>query len=255
MRSSGWRPFGRRNRPSKPTARSRLPRAESWRCENASRPEILPWRSFSQVSASVPIVTSGLRRVTPAAVRTRSPVLRISQVRPMSPRRSGRSRRNPCSAPEVAVGQGPERLLDGIRPRRIGGGVRGRAEPRSAPYRATGDAAHRVGTAAGFNTLRDAMPSERPIRLHDTRSGSSRALVPREPGRRCRDLRLRAHGLRRASTSGTPARSSSSRSLKRFFAHEGLETEAGHQRHRRERRDLRRRAGRRACRARSSPGR
>ena len=88
MRSSGGRPLGRRNRPSKPTARSRSPRAYRRRWEKASTPEISPSRSWSQVSASVPITTSGSRRLAPA--RTRAPIVvqRTSQLRPMSPSRT-----------------------------------------------------------------------------------------------------------------------------------------------------------------------
>ena len=48
MRSSGGRPLGRRNRPSKPTARSRSPRAYSRRWENASTPDSSPSRSAAR---------------------------------------------------------------------------------------------------------------------------------------------------------------------------------------------------------------
>ena len=47
--------------PSKPSARSRSPRAYRRRCENASRPESRPSRSASQVAPSVPMTTSGSR--------------------------------------------------------------------------------------------------------------------------------------------------------------------------------------------------
>ena len=87
IRSSGGRPLGSRNRPSKPTARSRSPRAYRRRCWNASTPDSSPSRSWSHVSASVPITTSGVRRVAPARTRAPSAVQRTSQLRPMSPRR------------------------------------------------------------------------------------------------------------------------------------------------------------------------
>ncbi len=61
MRSSGGRPNGRWKKPSKATARSRLPLAHSRRERKASRPERPPSRSSSQVAASVPITTSGSR--------------------------------------------------------------------------------------------------------------------------------------------------------------------------------------------------
>ena len=50
---------GSLKKPSKATARSRLPRAQSRRERKASRPESRPSRSSSQVAASVPITTSG----------------------------------------------------------------------------------------------------------------------------------------------------------------------------------------------------
>ena len=59
MRSSGGRPLGSLKKPSKATARSRLPRAQSRRERKASRPESWPSRSSSQVAASVPMTTSG----------------------------------------------------------------------------------------------------------------------------------------------------------------------------------------------------
>ena len=61
MRSRGGRPCGRWKKPSKATARSRLPLAQSRRERKASRPESRPSRSSSQVSASVPMTTSGSR--------------------------------------------------------------------------------------------------------------------------------------------------------------------------------------------------
>ena len=48
-------------------------------------PDSSPWRRRSQVSASVPIMTSGARRVAPARTRAPWAVQRTSQVRPMSP--------------------------------------------------------------------------------------------------------------------------------------------------------------------------
>ena len=59
MRSSGGRPLGSLKKPSKATARSRFPRAQSRRERKASRPESWPSRSSSQVAASVPMTTSG----------------------------------------------------------------------------------------------------------------------------------------------------------------------------------------------------
>ena len=60
-RRSGWRPLGNRKKPSKATARSRLPRAHSNRERKASSPERAPSRSASQVIVSVPITVSAAR--------------------------------------------------------------------------------------------------------------------------------------------------------------------------------------------------
>ena len=70
--------------PSKPSARSRLPRACRRRCANASSPDIRPSRSASQVEASVPMTTSG-SRIGDGRTSQREPRSRTSQVRPTSP--------------------------------------------------------------------------------------------------------------------------------------------------------------------------
>ena len=98
--------------PSKPTARSRSPRAYRRRCENASMPLSSPSRSSSHVWPSVPIVTSGLRPARPGAhagaVLGAVDLPGAADVaEPEVPGGVEAGRRA-----EVALGQGVERALD-----------------------------------------------------------------------------------------------------------------------------------------------
>src|SRR3954467_3474686 len=131
IRSSGGRPLGSRKRPSKPTARSRSPRAYSRRCENASTPDSRPSRRSSQVCASVPITTSGSRRVAPARTRAPWAVQRTSHERPMSPSRMQYVASKPGGAPRyrfesernASTTRSPRRSIPVTLPRNAAGTV------------------------------------------------------------------------------------------------------------------------------------
>ena len=111
IRSSGGRSSGSRKWPSKPTARSRSPRAQRRRWRKRRAPTCRPSRRASQVPASVPITTSGRRE---GEVRTlqRSGCSSTSQQRPMSPEPDLHGGAVVLLGAEVALRERGEGLLD-----------------------------------------------------------------------------------------------------------------------------------------------
>ena len=184
MRSSGGRPLGSRNRPSKPTARSRSPRAYRRRCENASTPREL---ALAQLQPGLGVgadhdVGLALARAGPDAGAERGAADLPAAADVAEPDVVGGVEAR--LGPEIAGRQRAERLRD------TGRKVWHRGEP--TPQRA------------------DTLRSVPDVTLYDTRTRSLQPFVPRDPRR----WGSTPAGRRstRACTSATPGRSSSSRS-------------------------------------------
>ena len=202
---------GRWKNPSKATARSRLPRAQSRRERKASRPESWPSRSSSQVAASVPITASGSRSgetrdLAAILVELDGPAQpEVVELDPVAGAEAG-------IGAQIALGEGGERLLHLAQPLPLGRDLsqgRGRVPPRTVVPAHTVPLNRLLTEYACFrrpNSIR----AWRAIRIQDTLSGEARELQPGE-SRRGRDLRLRADRLRADPHRQRAARTSSSR--------------------------------------------
>ena len=211
--SSGGRPLGSRNRPSKPSARSRSPRARRRRWEKASTPLSSPCAQLEPGGGVGPDHDVGRPArdalAHPRDVRRRPHLEGMADV--AQPHLVGRV--ESIGGAQIPLRQRAKRLLDLAQPG--GRGQCGRHEARDL-------------THGGRSITIDQWPSSRSaaqapwrsgpvhcapcatIRLHDTRSGRLSALGAARPGQG-RDLRVRAHGLQPHPRRQRAARSSSSR--------------------------------------------
>ena len=212
IRSSGGLPLGSRKKPSKATARSRLPRAQSRRERKASRPESWPSRSSSQVGRVGADHDVGV--ATWARPSPRSPSRRA---RPPS---STRGRRARCGSWRGSRGRLRGSARGGRRthpPQRLAADAQAMPESRLLQRIAPNGCSrsrlfvliripHGICVLRRANSIRGVSG----IRIQDTLSGEVRELEP-ERSRRGRDLRLRSDGLRADPHRQRHGRSSSSR--------------------------------------------
>ena len=219
MRSSGGRPLGSRNRPSKPTARSRSPRAYRRRWLRTPR------RRTARPRAAGARSRRRFRSRRRACGGSRRPA-RGRRSRYSGPPSSGRCRRGGCGtwrrslAPRRGSGTG----ASGTPPRR---GPKGRTS------RATYPRARWVRSGPCL-TSRSTTPEPAPCSRSAARSVAGGDLRLRADGLRARARRQRAAVRRLLAAQAVPGA-------------RGLRRRAGRQRHRHQRQDLRRGAGRGAA--------